>query len=124
MKLGVVFPQNEIGNDPIVIRDYAQAAEQLGYDHVLVFDHVLGAHPDRFEGRFRPPILEVLEDLRGIEQSDIAIHENRNLAFRIDAQDLGVFRCVSAFKVEGHHHQFERDCLFARGYLDLRAEHA
>ncbi len=54
MKLGVVFPQSEIGNDPIVIRDYAQAAEQLGYDHVLVFDHVLGAHPDRFE-KFRPP---------------------------------------------------------------------
>ncbi len=55
MKLGVVFPQTEIGNDPVVIRDYAQAAEQLGYNHVLVFDHVLGAHPDRFEGKFRPP---------------------------------------------------------------------
>ena len=53
MKLGVVFPQTEIGNDPIVIRDYAQAAEQIGYDHVLVFDHVLGAHPDRFT--FRAP---------------------------------------------------------------------
>jgi probable F420-dependent oxidoreductase len=55
MKLGVVFPQTEIGNDPAVIRDYAQAAEGLAYDHVLVFDHVLGAHPERFEGRFRPP---------------------------------------------------------------------
>ena len=55
MKIGATFPQTEIGNDPIVIRDYAQAAEQLGYDHVLVFDHVLGAHQDRFEGRFRPP---------------------------------------------------------------------
>ncbi len=55
MRIGVVFPQSEIGNDPLVIRDYAQAAEQLGYHHVLVFDHVLGAHPDRFEGRFRPP---------------------------------------------------------------------
>lgn len=54
MKFGVVFPQSEIGNDPLVIRDYAQAAEQLGYDHVLVFDHVLGTHRDRFE-KFRPP---------------------------------------------------------------------
>ena len=54
MKFGVVFPQTEIGNDPAVIRDYAQAAEQLGYDHILVFDHVLGGHPDRFE-KFRPP---------------------------------------------------------------------
>ncbi len=53
MKIGVVFPQSEIGNDPLVIRDYAQAAEQLGYHHVLVFDHVLGAHPDRFQ--FRAP---------------------------------------------------------------------
>jgi probable F420-dependent oxidoreductase len=56
MKLGVVFPQTEIGNDPVVIRDYAQAAEQLGYSHILVFDHVLGARPDRFEALgFRPP---------------------------------------------------------------------
>lgn len=54
MKFGVVFPQTEIGNDPAAIRDYAQAAEHLGYDHILVFDHVLGAHPDRFE-KFRPP---------------------------------------------------------------------
>lgn len=55
MKFGVVFPQTEIGDDPAVIRDYAQAVEQLGYDHLLVFDHVLGAHPARFEGGFRPP---------------------------------------------------------------------
>jgi probable F420-dependent oxidoreductase len=55
MKVGVVFPQSEIGADPAAVRDYAQAAEQLGYHHLLAFDHVLGAHPDRFEGRFRPP---------------------------------------------------------------------
>ncbi len=46
MKIGVVFPQNEIGADPAAIRDYAQAAESLGYDHILVFDHVLLASPD------------------------------------------------------------------------------
>ena len=56
MRLGVIFPQTEIGNDPIAIRDYGQAAEGLGYDHLLVYDHVLGAEPDRFEGlSFRPP---------------------------------------------------------------------
>ena len=56
MKLGVVFPQTEIGNDPVAIRDYAQAAEQLGYNHLLVYDHVLGAHGDRFKDiGFRPP---------------------------------------------------------------------
>ncbi len=35
--------------DPAVIRDYAQAAEGAGYDHLLVFDHVLGAQSDRFD---------------------------------------------------------------------------
>ncbi len=44
MRLGVVFPQTEIGADPIATRDYAQAAESLGYDHLLAFDHVLGAN--------------------------------------------------------------------------------
>ena len=55
MKFGVVFPQTEIGNDPIAIRDYAQAAEDLGYDYLLAFDHVLGANPNRPGGwRGRP----------------------------------------------------------------------
>ena len=47
MKYGVVFPQIEFGNDPEAIKDYAQAAEGLGYDYLLVYDHVLGAHPQR-----------------------------------------------------------------------------
>lgn len=47
MKLGVVFPQTEIGTAPGVIRDYAQAAEGLGYDYLLAYDHVLGANPER-----------------------------------------------------------------------------
>lgn len=46
MRIGVVFPQYEIGNDPAVIRDFAQAAEQLGYAHLVVYDHVLGADPE------------------------------------------------------------------------------
>jgi probable F420-dependent oxidoreductase len=45
--IGVVFPQVEIGADPGAIRDYAQAVEAMGYAHILVFDHVLGANPDR-----------------------------------------------------------------------------
>src|SRR5437588_11706798 len=43
MLIGVVFPQTEIGPDPAVVKDYAQAAEALGYSHLLVYDHVLGA---------------------------------------------------------------------------------
>lgn len=56
MRIGVVFPQTEIGNDPTAIRDYVQAVEQLGYHHLLVYEHVLGAHPDRLRDLgFRPP---------------------------------------------------------------------
>src|SRR6266850_41669 len=47
MHIGVVFPQVEIGTDPGAIRDYAQAVEAMGYTHILAFDHVLGANPDR-----------------------------------------------------------------------------
>ncbi len=43
MQVGVVFPQLEIGSDPAAIRDYAQAVEELGYAHLLAYDHVLGA---------------------------------------------------------------------------------
>ena len=37
MKIGVVFPQKEIGQDPAMIRDYAQAVESMGYTHILAF---------------------------------------------------------------------------------------
>ena len=48
MKIGAVFPHLEIGNDPIVIRDWAQAVEEIGYSHILAYDHVIGAvHEDR-----------------------------------------------------------------------------
>lgn len=43
MRIGVTFPQAEITADPLAVRDYAQAAEQLGYTHLLVYDHVVGA---------------------------------------------------------------------------------
>src|ERR687886_1451351 len=43
MRLGVVFPQTEIGADPAGVRDYAQAVEEMGYRHILIYDHVLGA---------------------------------------------------------------------------------
>jgi probable F420-dependent oxidoreductase len=47
MKFGVVFPQTEFGNDPAAIKDYAQVVEGLGFNHVLAYDHILGANPDR-----------------------------------------------------------------------------
>ena len=46
MQLGVVFPQTEIGADPGAVRAYTQAVEGLGFEHLLVYDHVLGAYPE------------------------------------------------------------------------------
>jgi probable F420-dependent oxidoreductase len=43
VRFGAVFPTTEIGNDPIAIRDFAQAAENLGYVRLTTYDHVLGA---------------------------------------------------------------------------------
>jgi probable F420-dependent oxidoreductase len=43
MRFGVVFPHAEIGNDPDTIRAFALTAERVGFHHVLVYDHVLGA---------------------------------------------------------------------------------
>jgi probable F420-dependent oxidoreductase len=43
MKIGVVFPQTEFGNDPVAIREYAQTVEGLGFNHILAYDHVLSA---------------------------------------------------------------------------------
>ncbi len=48
MKLGVIFPQTEIGSDPIAVRDFVQAAEDLGYAHLIAFDHVLGADTSHY----------------------------------------------------------------------------
>src|SRR5579884_105724 len=50
MYIGVTFPQSEIGADPAGVRDYAQAADELGYKHLLVYDHVVGADPTNRPG--------------------------------------------------------------------------
>src|SRR6266508_4359854 len=54
MRVGVVFPQTEIGSDPTVIKDYAQAAEEVGFRHILTYDHVIGANPASRPG-WTPP---------------------------------------------------------------------
>jgi probable F420-dependent oxidoreductase len=54
MRVGVVFPQTEIGSDPSVVKDFAQTAEALGYHHILAYDHVVGADPASRPG-WRPP---------------------------------------------------------------------
>jgi probable F420-dependent oxidoreductase len=45
MRIGVSFPTLELGADAAAIRDFAQTAEGLGYSHIRILDHVLGADP-------------------------------------------------------------------------------
>ena len=51
MRLGAVFPTSEISNDPVAIRAFAVAAEELGYHHLVAYDHVLGANADSPHGQ-------------------------------------------------------------------------
>ena len=45
MELGVTVPIVEFGDDLGAVREFVQAAEQLGYTHIRILDHVLGADP-------------------------------------------------------------------------------
>jgi hypothetical protein len=48
MQIGVVYPQIELGGDPAAVRRFGRAVEDLGFDYLLAYDHVLGAvHADR-----------------------------------------------------------------------------
>jgi probable F420-dependent oxidoreductase len=45
VRIGVVFPQTEIGPDVAAVRAYAERVAELGFTHILAYDHVLGADP-------------------------------------------------------------------------------
>jgi probable F420-dependent oxidoreductase len=45
MQLGVIYPQTELPTDPDTVRAYVRQVEELGYRHIAVYDHVLGADP-------------------------------------------------------------------------------
>lgn len=48
MKIGLVYPQIELGGDPAAVRRIGLATEDMGFAHLLAYDHVLGAeHADR-----------------------------------------------------------------------------
>ncbi|MBV8337706.1 MAG: LLM class F420-dependent oxidoreductase [Alphaproteobacteria bacterium] len=57
MKLGVALPIVDIGGEPAALREFAQAAEAIGYQGIAAPDHVLGANlasrPDWTQPRAR-----------------------------------------------------------------------
>jgi probable F420-dependent oxidoreductase len=55
LRIGAVLPHHEIGDDPGAIRSYVEGVEAMGIDHLLIYDHVLGAprdRPDGFDGPY------------------------------------------------------------------------
>jgi len=54
VKIGIVFPQADIGNDPAIIRAFARSVEDAGFDYLLAYDHIAGVHRDRFAGATIP----------------------------------------------------------------------
>src|SRR5687768_10392987 len=57
MKIGVIYPQTELKGDPEAVRRIGLAVEELGFDHLLAYDHVLGATHDR-EPKLNGPYTE------------------------------------------------------------------
>jgi len=54
MKIGLLFPQTEIGGDPKGLQEYARAAVEAGFDHLVSYEHVLGAMPQRLPPEYAP----------------------------------------------------------------------
>src|SRR5438105_4374829 len=54
MQIGAVLPQTEIGADLGSVRAYAQTVQDLGFEHLVSSDHVLGADPAGHPGWNRP----------------------------------------------------------------------
>jgi len=54
MRIGVVFPQIEIGSDPAAVRAFAQAADDLGFDFLSAYDHVVGASAAAYDKKRLP----------------------------------------------------------------------
>ena len=58
MRLGAVLPHHGFGNDRAAIKDLALGIEALGFDHLVAYDHVLGAEPGgrrhHLPGRYGP----------------------------------------------------------------------
>ncbi len=47
MRIGAVFSQADSGTDPAAIRQWAIDAEAAGFEHLMAYDHILGASPAR-----------------------------------------------------------------------------
>jgi probable F420-dependent oxidoreductase len=104
-RVGVVFPQTEIGTDPIEIRDFAQAIEDLGFSHLNAYDHIVGADvanrpdwklPFNRESMFHEPLM-LFSYLAGLTQkidfstSVLILPQRQTALFGKQAANLDIF---------------------------------
>ena len=61
MRIGVVVPTLEL-TDPGAVRDYAQAAEGLGYAHLTAWEHVVGVDLTNRPDWMGPPTLQPIHE--------------------------------------------------------------
>ena len=50
MRIGAIFPQTELGGDAGAVRAYGERVAELGFTHIAIYDHVLGADPAVHQG--------------------------------------------------------------------------
>jgi probable F420-dependent oxidoreductase len=58
MRVGVSYPTTEVAGDPAAIRKFVAAAEQLGYVHLMAYDHVVKASHEHREPKLTGPYTE------------------------------------------------------------------
>jgi probable F420-dependent oxidoreductase len=59
VKVGTIYPQIELGGDPEALHNYALAIERIGYDHLLMYDHVVGAVHEGREPKLMGPYTDL-----------------------------------------------------------------
>ena len=47
MRIGVVFSQADAATDPVAVRQWVRDVESVGFEHILAYDHILGASAEK-----------------------------------------------------------------------------
>ncbi len=80
MKLGAVYPQTELNGDPAALGRFAREIEQMGFDHLLIYDHVVSAV---HEGR-DPPLMGPYTEVHSFHEPLTALAYISGITSKID----------------------------------------
>jgi len=92
MEIGVVNPQIELGGDPRAFEKFGRAAEQMGYEHLLMYDHVVEAEHANRDPRLwshiqieTPSTIRLWPSQIGRHRTEVKVcHRHSNLAIATD----------------------------------------